>query len=51
MNTPPTIFTQIMTFLPMSEFRKCVRRYSGEMYIPVNPATCSEGSRPRAHAG
>lgn len=27
MNTPPTIFAQIMAFLPLHEFRKCVRRY------------------------
>jgi Transposase DDE domain/Domain of unknown function (DUF4372) len=33
MNTPPTIFAQIMAFLPMLEFRKCVRRYSGDYRV------------------
>jgi hypothetical protein len=33
MNTPPTIFAQIMTFLPMPEFRKCVRRYQGNYRV------------------
>ena len=33
MNTPPTIFAQIMAFLPMPEFRKCVRRYSGDYRV------------------
>ena len=29
MNTPPTVFSQLMDFLPLHEFRKCVRRYRG----------------------
>ena len=33
MNTQPTIFAQIMAFLPMHEFRKCVRRYRGDYKI------------------
>jgi hypothetical protein len=33
MNTPPTIFAQIMDFLPLHEFRKCVRRYRGDYKI------------------
>jgi hypothetical protein len=33
MNTSPTIFAQIMAFLPMPEFRKCVRRYSGDYRV------------------
>jgi len=33
MNTPPTIFAQIMAFLPMPEFRKCVRRYHGNYRV------------------
>jgi len=33
MNTPPTIFSQVMAFLPMHEFRKCVRRYHGDYKI------------------
>lgn len=33
MNTPPTIFAQIMTFLPLPEFRKCVRRYRGDYRV------------------
>lgn len=33
MNTPPTVFAQIMAFLPMHEFRKCVRRYRGDYKI------------------
>jgi len=27
MNTQPSVFAQIMAFLPLPEFRKCVRRY------------------------
>jgi len=33
MNTPQTIFSQIMDFLPLHEFRKCVRRYRGDYKI------------------
>ena len=33
MNTPSTVFAQIMAFLPMHEFRKCVRRYRGDYKI------------------
>jgi hypothetical protein len=33
MNTPPTVFAQIMSFLPMHEFRKCVRRYRGDYKV------------------
>jgi hypothetical protein len=33
MNTPPTVFAQIMAFLPMHEFRKCVRRYRGDYKV------------------
>jgi hypothetical protein len=33
MNTPSTIFAQIMDFLPFYEFRKCVRRYRGDYKI------------------
>ncbi len=33
MNTQPTVFAQIMAFLPMHEFRKCVRRYRGDYKI------------------
>ena len=33
MNTAPTIFAQVMAFLPMPEFRKCVRRYSGDYRV------------------
>lgn len=33
MNTQPTVFAQIMAFLPMHEFRKCVRRYHGDYKI------------------
>ena len=33
MNTQPTVFAQIMAFLPMPEFRKCVRRYHGDYKI------------------
>lgn len=29
MNTGKTIFAQVMDFLPLNEFRKCVRRYQG----------------------
>src|SRR5208283_5397524 len=30
MNTGKTIFSQVMEFLPMYEFHKCVERYHGE---------------------
>lgn len=33
MNTPATIFSQIMDFLPLHEFRKCVRRYHGDFKV------------------
>jgi len=33
MNTPPTVFAQIMDFLPLHEFRKCVRRYNGDYKV------------------
>ncbi|MGB9006754.1 MAG: IS4 family transposase, partial [Candidatus Aminicenantales bacterium] len=33
MNTHPTIFAQILDFLPLYEFRKCVNRYRGEYKI------------------
>jgi len=33
MNTPPSIFSQIMDFLPLHEFRKCVRRYRGDFKV------------------
>jgi hypothetical protein len=33
MNTPPTVFSQLMDFLPLYEFRKCVRRYRGDFKI------------------
>lgn len=29
MNTGKTVFAQIMNFLPLQEFRKCVNRYQG----------------------
>jgi hypothetical protein len=29
MNTGKTIFAQVMDFLPLNEFRKCVKRYQG----------------------
>jgi hypothetical protein len=33
MNTGKVIFSQIMDFLPMYEFRKCVHRYQGNYYV------------------
>jgi hypothetical protein len=33
MNTSKTIFAQIMDFLPLHEFRKCVKRYRGNYKI------------------
>jgi len=33
MNTPATVFSQIMDFLPLHEFRKCVRRYHGDYKV------------------
>jgi hypothetical protein len=33
MNTTPTVFAQIIAFLPLHEFRKCVRRYRGDYKI------------------
>src|SRR3990167_7270898 len=33
MNTGKTIFSQVMDFLPLSEFRKCVRRYRGDYKV------------------
>ena len=33
MNTEPTVFAQIMAFLPLHEFRKCVQRYHGDYKV------------------
>jgi len=33
MNTQPAVFAQIMAFLPLHEFRKCVRRYHGDYKV------------------
>ena len=33
MNSGKTVFSQIMEFLPLYEFQKCVRRYNGEYKI------------------
>lgn len=33
MNTIPTIFSQIMNYLPLHDFRKCVRKYHGDHKI------------------
>jgi hypothetical protein len=33
MNTQPSVFAQIMSFLPQDEFRKCVRRYQGDYRV------------------
>ena len=33
MNTGQTVFSQVMEFLPMYEFRKCVQRYSGNYKV------------------
>lgn len=33
MNTSPTVFSQMMDFLPLHEFRKCVRRYRGDYKV------------------
>ena len=32
MNSGKTVFSQIMTYLPMYEFRKCVNRYNGNFH-------------------
>ena len=33
MNTGRTIFSQIMDFLPLHEFRKCIKRYRGNYKV------------------
>jgi hypothetical protein len=33
MNTERTLFTQVMDFLPLYQFRKCVKRYRGEYKV------------------
>jgi hypothetical protein len=33
MNKGKTVFAQLMDFLPMPEFRRCVRRYQGDHYV------------------
>ena len=33
MNTGKTIFSQIMEFLPLQQFRKCVKRYNGHYKV------------------
>jgi hypothetical protein len=33
MNTGKTVFSQVMEFLPLHEFRKCVERYQGDYKV------------------
>ena len=33
MNTEPTVFSQLIDFLPIKQFRKCVDRYQGNYGI------------------
>lgn len=33
MNTGRTVFSQVMDYLPMHEFRKCVKRYRGNYKV------------------
>jgi hypothetical protein len=33
MNTEPSVFAQLMSFLPLHEFRKCVRHYRGDYKV------------------
>ena len=33
MNTGRTVFSQVMEFLPLQEFRKCVERYQGNYKV------------------
>ena len=33
MNTGKTVFSQVMEFLPLHEFRKCVERYQGNYKV------------------
>ena len=33
MNTGKTIFSQVMDYLPLHEFRKCVKRYHGHYKV------------------
>jgi len=33
MNTGRTVFSQLMDFLPLKEFRRCVERYNGNHYV------------------
>jgi len=33
MNTGKTVFSQVMEFLPLYEFRKCVKRYHGDYKV------------------
>jgi len=33
MNTGRTVFSQLMDFLPLKEFRRCVERYKGNYYL------------------
>lgn len=33
MNKGKTVFAQLMDFLPIQEFRRCVRRYQGDRYV------------------
>ena len=35
MNTGRTVFSQVMDFLPLQEFRKCVRRYRGNHKVKL----------------
>jgi hypothetical protein len=40
MNTGKIVFSQLMSFLPLNHFRKCVRRYKGN--YKVQNFTCMD---------
>jgi len=40
MNTGKTIFSQVMDFLPLYEFRQCVRRYQGDYNPTLTVPAC-----------
>ena len=41
MNQGRTVFSQLMSFLPVRDFRRIVQRYDGDMRIPVKWASDS----------
>ncbi|MFA5863388.1 MAG: DUF4372 domain-containing protein [Phycisphaerae bacterium] len=50
MNIGRPVFSQVMDFLPLHEFRKCVRQYNGDAVIERIFVRSVQASTPRPHS-